>query len=544
MSLNQQYAATLGDLLLRQGDQQAQNAREQARLGQVKGQLWGNFLGGVANLIQEAPERDLQQKERAARIAQLGDISAERKAKAQALNNAQAAQQALADAMRDPANGGDLGKVADVMDRAGHPDLATGLRKQASERLTFQTAMTGAKDAQRQRLADRLSLIADPNNDAEGLAAIAGMSTDGVSQDLIEEVHKGLSGPDPAAFVKQYVAGSPEGIKATRAQQAEAMKVREIAPGAAVGSTATGFTLPNPKPVEPPKFKPLEQQYAEATTPEERQRLLGLMRQEAVARHVTDPRPAAASGGIADVPGDWDKTGEDFLKSIPPQWRSTVRKIAAYDEDPTKVASMRGGMRETLMQWVNQVNPAYDQSQFALRAPTKKAFTIGTQGQQINAINTALGHIDQLTTLSDQIQNGGFTPSNKAWNTIRTMFGSDKVTNFDTLKDALAGEVSSVLAKGGATVSGIAEAKEKINAANSPKQLAGYVNTLIPVMGSKLAELNYQYHQAMGENDPYSALSPSSEAILRRMGFDPAHPEVGSRGSSPAVDALRKKYGY
>jgi hypothetical protein len=210
-----------------------------------------------------------------------------------------------------------------------------------------------------------------------------------------------------------------------------------------------------------------------------------------------------------------------------------VKKIANYELDPTKVTAMRGNRREEIMEWATQVNPEYDQANFAIRNPTRKAFTVGTQGQQINAINTALGHIHQLTTVSERLENGGFTPANEAWNSIRTVFGSDKVTNFDTLKDALSGEVASVLSKSGATVSGIAEAKEKIKAANSPTQLAGYVTTLIPVMGSKLAELNYQYHQAMGPNDPFSALSPESRQILSGLGFDPDKPQIGQQQNTP-----------
>lgn len=242
-----------------------------------------------------------------------------------------------------------------------------------------------------------------------------------------------------------------------------------------------------------------------------------------------DDRPPriTVNTGTQSIPGNFDVTGEAFLSSIPPQWRQTVKKIAAYDEDPTKVASMRGGMRETLMQWVNQVNPGYDQSQFANRSTTRKAYTTGTQGKQINNINTAIGHIDQLTTVADQLQNGGFVPGNRAWNSLRTMFGADQVTNFDTLKDALAGEVAGALSQSGATVSGIADAQAKIHASSSPTQLAGYVKTLIPVMGSKLASLDYQYHQAMGEGDTFSALSPDSKRILTKHGFDPAHPTIG-----------------
>jgi hypothetical protein len=254
--------------------------------------------------------------------------------------------------------------------------------------------------------------------------------------------------------------------------------------------------------------------------------------------------------GTATVPGDFTRTGEAFLVTIPPQWRATVKKIANYDEDPTKVASMRGGMRETLMQWVNQVNPAYDASMSANRIPTRKAFTTGTQGRQINNINTAIGHIDQLTALADQLQNGGFVPANSAWNAIRTAFGADTVTNFETLKDALAGEVAGVLSGSGATVSGIAEARDKIHAASSPTQLAGYVATLIPVMGSKLGSLDYQYHQAMGADDPFSALSPESVRILQKHGVDPSHltqqtgapppPAEGTEGTVNGVPAVWK----
>jgi hypothetical protein len=195
---------------------------------------------------------------------------------------------------------------------------------------------------------------------------------------------------------------------------------------------------------------------------------------------------------------------------------ATVQKIAHYDEDPTKVASMRGGNREMLMQWVNQVNPGYDASQFTNRAPTRKAYTTGTQGQQITAINTAIGHLDQLAPLVADLNNGSFTPGNKIMNTLSSIFGSAKVTNFETLKDALAGEVASVFSKGAATVSGIAAEKEKIKAASSPAQLAGYVKTLIPLMGSKLASLDYQYHQAMGDEDSFSALSPTSKSVLAK----------------------------
>jgi hypothetical protein len=247
----------------------------------------------------------------------------------------------------------------------------------------------------------------------------------------------------------------------------------------------------------------------------------------------------------AGAPGDYTKTGDEFLQTVPAQWRQTVKKIANYDEDPTKVASMRGGMREQLMQWVNQVNPAYDASQFSNRAPTRKAYTTGTQGQQINALNTAIGHLDQLIPIAEKLNNGSFVPGNEVMNRLSSMFGSQQVTNFETLKDALAGEVASVLSKGAATVSGIQAEKEKIKGASSPQQLAGYVKTLIPLLGSKLSALDYQYHQAMGPDDAFSALSPTSKSTLARYGFDPSsHPGGGDSAGVSVTSPSGKTFTF
>lgn len=260
--------------------------------------------------------------------------------------------------------------------------------------------------------------------------------------------------------------------------------------------------------------------------------------------HSFAPPHASATGPNGQaLAGNWDLTGEDFLATIPPQDRLTVKKIANYEEDPTKIASMRGDRRETIMRYVNNVNPDYNGAEFANIAPTRKAFTTGAQGKQINAINTAIGHIDQLVSLADKLQPGTLMPANKAWNAIRTTFGSDRVTNFDTLKDALSGEVAGVLSQNGATVSSIADAKAHISAASSPEQLAGYVRTQIPILGSKLASLDYQYHQA-AHDENFSALSPMTKSILVKHGFNPDHPTIDQgAAAAPAAPAAAPRVG-
>lgn len=170
---------------------------------------------------------------------------------------------------------------------------------------------------------------------------------------------------------------------------------------------------------------------------------------------------------------------------------------------------------------------------WANRKKTLQAFTTGTQGQQINAMNTAIGHLDQLGGAIADLGNGDIRAVNSAKNWLKTEFGgSADVTNFDTLKVAVSGELASVLKRSGATDREIEEVQKTLLSKNSPEQLAGYIRTQIPILGSKLAALNYQYHQAMGAQDPFSALSPDSKAILQKYGFNPDHPVLGGSATS------------
>lgn len=248
----------------------------------------------------------------------------------------------------------------------------------------------------------------------------------------------------------------------------------------------------------------------------------------------------------AAIAGNFALQGNDFLATIPVSWRNTVKKIASYEEDPTKSTSLRGTERSAVMRWVVQYNPDYKADEFANRAPTRIKFTTGVQGQQVAALNTAILHLDVLGPLIAKLDNGNSTDWNAFKNEWKKRFGSDAPTNFETLKDALAGEVAGVLSKGSATVSGIADEKAKMGTGNSFKQLSGYIHTLIPTMGSKAHVLDQQYHQAMGASDPWRAIFPEQRDVLKKYGYDSETGQsivpLGTRGTPapPAVAAALK----
>jgi len=493
------YAGSIADILQQQGLIQARRAEQvghaTARAAEQSGNAWGGAVQNIAQAVASMPAQYQQAKQQQLQ----GQIQTQRFHEIEQAGKDRAAVRAEAE----------QAKHDDYAAQIGHEILLAGGTPDAVRSATARAVQAGALTPEE---AQQFHVLSVEHADKIPDAAKALLARSPKGQAVLEK----LNAPPKAA--EPYTLG--EG------QQRYGGDNTLVASGPA-----------KPPPAAHLETRSLDVQAAEALARGDQvtyDRLLKVKKQMGQADD--RPRITVNTGpNAAAPPGDFEKTGADFLKTIPPQWRQTVKKIAAYDLDPTKVASMRGGNREMLTQWVNQVNPEYDAGMFTNRAPTRKAFTTGVQGQQINAINTAIGHIDQLTTLAAGLGTGGFVPGNKAFNAVRTMFGGDAVTNFDTLKDALAGEVSSVLSKGGATVSGIAEAKEKIHGANSPTQLAGYVKTLIPIMGSKLSSLDYQYHQAMGERDAFSALSPEVKGILSKHGFDPAHPTVGQDAARPAA---------
>lgn len=195
---------------------------------------------------------------------------------------------------------------------------------------------------------------------------------------------------------------------------------------------------------------------------------------------------------------------------------ATAKAIAEYRIPPPSSRALASPAGEMLMAQVMAANPDYRADMFANRAPTRKAFTSGTQGQQITAMNTAIEHLDQLQAAADALKNGDFKPGNSAYNSLKETFGANAPTNYETIKNMVDKEVEAVANKGVPTVAGTAAQQALAGKSASPDQIKGYIDTLIPLMGSKVNALTYQYKQAMGENDPYDPVTPQAKAILEK----------------------------
>lgn len=518
MSLNQQYAATLGDLLMRQADVQAESARERARIGNAKGQLWGNFLGGIAKLITEAPERDLQRQETAARIQQLGDISAARKAQAQQANDAQAGQEELASLLKDPQFGGDLQKVASELNRRGRVGMATSLLKQASEQTTASNAMLTAKDAQRQRVADRLSLI-DPNSQDDPYAALAALHQDGIDPSLLDEVTRAFDSMDTASAIKKFGATAPGNIAAKKAADAEENKIREVPRGGAIGrgTNPANYIVPSPIPDELPPTPRL----VPVKTVDEKGR--------PITRFVT-PTEGASFPDQPPVRAAAPSASEQGVVDLSPAGLDAAAQMYAQTGQlpPMGMGAAAGSARTRIINRAAELFPGLNvaSNKAGYNADAGSLSTMQKQRDAISAFeNTAQKNIDQFLKVANAVPDTGIPLLNTPARWVAGAAGSEAQAKYAAARQVAISEIAKIVQNPALTGVLSDSARHEIEVFNPQsatlKQTVAVMNLLKQDMKNRADSLDTQLKDIRGRIGGAQNATPAAPAAS-------TGPQVGS----------------
>lgn len=212
------------------------------------------------------------------------------------------------------------------------------------------------------------------------------------------------------------------------------------------------------------------------------------------------PKAPAGGGNAAGPTGDYSKQGDDYLKSLPQSDQQIVKKIANYDIDP-KTLSTKGGHRERILSMVSQFDPTYDDTQYANKRKAISQFGSGPQGNTVRSLNVAIEHIDTLKRAADALKNGDFTPANKVYNEVATIFGKTPPNTFEGIRDIVANEVlKGTIGNAGAQQDREAMAA-KVKAQSSPKQLSELFNGWTELMGGQVKGLERQYQASTLNKD-------------------------------------------
>lgn len=218
--------------------------------------------------------------------------------------------------------------------------------------------------------------------------------------------------------------------------------------------------------------------------------------------------------GVSTNPVD-DKgnplTGDEYLKTLDPRIARTAKMVANGD------MAWPSGFALKSPYWQNVIAAAqtYDPTANGNRFPAVKQFNTGKQGDQVRAFDVGISHLNTLSTLADGLDNNDTKLVNKAANLWKEQTGQEAPTDFNAAKEVVGNEIVKAIVGAGGGVGDREKAQQALNAANSPAQLKGVINTYKTLMSGQLGGLKQQYENSTGRKDFYDRLSPPSRSEMK-----------------------------
>jgi hypothetical protein len=199
------------------------------------------------------------------------------------------------------------------------------------------------------------------------------------------------------------------------------------------------------------------------------------------------------------------------LKS--PYWQAMISRVAQYD-------------------------PSFDAVNYNARSKTRNAFTSGREAQQVNALNTAIGHLGEMANAGEALYQGNVPVVNTFVNAASKFFGDPALTNFQAVRDRVVDEVTRLYRGAGGAEQDIKRGLENFSSGASPAQRAGAIRETLDLMKSKMDALEQQYHQGMGTTSQgLTLLNDKAKATMARLGGQ-AQP-----ASAPTVGTVQEGKG-
>ena len=221
-----------------------------------------------------------------------------------------------------------------------------------------------------------------------------------------------------------------------------------------------------------------------------------------------------------------------------------AKNIANYTVDPATVRVMLRTNPGLLTQ-IKAANPDWGEDKMAQIYGAVKTLAPGGTGpkaQTITALNTLMHHSDTGLDVVDALNNGSFTPGNAIYRKFSDTFGQPAGTDFNTVRNMIAGEFAKVAQGGAPHEAEVQAAVDNLKAANSPAQLKAGLNRMLELAGGRMVPLNEEAKSAgltaRQSWDPtskdFTVLQPSSKEIAVRRGLDPNTLKKAAPASGPA----------
>ena len=236
------------------------------------------------------------------------------------------------------------------------------------------------------------------------------------------------------------------------------------------------------------------------------------------------------------IPGDATKTGEDYLQTIDPNLARQVKMLAEGRRAFPTGAALRNPTTMQLLAAATQYDPQLDAANAATRVATRKDFTSGMSARNLTALNTAVGHLATLKTLSKELNNSTFPTVNAAVNYLQSeQLGDPRVRKYKTAAMAFAGELAKVFKGTGApSLTELKDWEEQLDENMSPAQFQGFVTTAADLLNSRINAVGDTYNRGMNTSaQPITLLSPHARELYEKLEAPAASETQGVTDATP-----------
>jgi hypothetical protein len=228
-----------------------------------------------------------------------------------------------------------------------------------------------------------------------------------------------------------------------------------------------------------------------------------------------------------------------FLAKLPTDVATLIKGIANYQINPNSLPTRNykgvGSLTQSqVLTLVAEYDPSFSQQNYSSRQALQTNFTSGKYSQNINSLNTAIGHISDIQSNVAGLGNAGFTPYNAAKNLVMQTFGSGAPAKAALNISAATSEIASTFKGTGATDEEI-KALGVLSNDSSPDQVKAYIETATQLLSSRLQALTDTYTAGMGKAPSTSFLSPTSVNSLLQLKKSGMDIQVPALADAPQV---------
>jgi hypothetical protein len=258
---------------------------------------------------------------------------------------------------------------------------------------------------------------------------------------------------------------------------------------------------------------------------EDQRRSLAISQQNANTATSKVKQDAKFEGAfVPSAPQAPGQKNDAYLQQLPAALQSQVKALSDGRMAFPTGNALRSDYWQNMLKAVASYDPSFDAINYNARAMTRKDFTSGKSAQQVNALNTVIGHLDSLDSAAKDLKNTSSTWWNSLANWAADASGKPAPKTFEATREAVADELTRVWRQSGGSESDIQERKKQLATSSSPEQFRAVISQIGDLLESKLSSMQSQYDQGMGTSD-VKMLTPEAEATLGKLrGKDTAPP--------------------